>query len=286
MLPLESAANVFESAVEETKARLGKRSSVREHWPRSIQSTRLWRNMLSSQPAAFNLFGQFTDYRALGNPAAQELIPWIRTIDRAASEVEAVHLEWAPRPREHLDSGSAFDAFVVYAAGSKRRFLAIECKYAEKLTESFSAREQMRKTRDGTKVMKIWGDGYRDYTKECRLWVDDAWEPMDKRGLQQFWLNTLLAQSLLKRGKGDQSFEGGTSVVMAHAKDTDAKDAAAAVAKQLRPGNVQLVWSPYECLIEKLAQRTWVDDFRARYLDFTPVEQLLPQGDPRQKDTK
>ena len=90
-----------------------------------IDRDRLERNLLSSQPLAFNLFGHLR-----ATPDA--LLPWVRTIDAAASVVTAVKLEIAPT-RTPI-GGSAFDAFVTYVrTDGSQGFLGIECKYAETL---------------------------------------------------------------------------------------------------------------------------------------------------------
>lgn len=271
MLPLGSDRNICADVRDEALGRLAFKSTKDEYWPRSIQGTRLWRNMLGSQPMAFNLFGHFTDYRSGGHSRAQALAPWVASIDTEATDiqVESVHLEWAPDPKNHLGSGG-------------RGFVAIECKYAEKLDESFYPNRRRKKQRDGTTIAIPWGDGYRDYTDANGCWKTGWREELDAKGPQQFWLNTLLAQSLLLRPNGArEQFQRGSSVVMAHRHDREARSHCRKVALYLRKGHVPLVWSPYSALLDGLPEATWVQEFRRRYLDVAPVAHLLSDDDSR-----
>lgn len=84
-----------------------------------IDQDRLNRNLLSSQPACFNLFGPFVS-------APDELIGWVHSIDRDAVRVTGVRFEWAPPRADHFDGGSAFDAFLTYEGpGDGQRFLGV-----------------------------------------------------------------------------------------------------------------------------------------------------------------
>ena len=93
-----------------------------------IQQKRLRRNLLSSQPLCFNLFGYLGEHPAT-------LLPWVRQLSPDAEEVVDVALEWAPT--DNALGGSAFDAFVEYTLPGRRRgFIGIECKYAENLAKA------------------------------------------------------------------------------------------------------------------------------------------------------
>lgn len=110
-------------AAERAIARLS-----RSGGPGIIQEERLRRNMLSSQPLCFNLFGYLSEHPAT-------LLPWVRQLSPDAAEVIEVRLEWAPADKPL--GGSAFDAFVEYAlSGGRRGFFGIECKYAENLARA------------------------------------------------------------------------------------------------------------------------------------------------------
>ena len=222
-----------------------------------IERDRLFRNLLSSQPACFNLFGPFVS-------TPNRLLRWIRTIDEDAAAVTGVRFEWAPPRGEHFDGGSAFDAFVTYETGdARRRFVGVECKYAENLaSSSIDVR-----------------DVYRTFTAESEMWAAGAAEHLDIAQFRQFWLNTLLAQSLALRS---DEFDAGTTVVVAVSTDTSALQAVDQVRAELVEPDRWLRWMPYETILAAVDDD---DDWRAaffrRYLDFTPVRHLLSADDPR-----
>jgi hypothetical protein len=69
---------------------------------------------------------------------------------------------------------------------------------------------------------------------------------------------------------------------MACAADRSAFDATQAVRAELVDPDTWLQWSPYEQLLDTVADVDgWRDLFQRRYLEFTPVEALLSEDDPR-----
>lgn len=225
-----------------------------------IEEDRLVRNLLSSQPACFNLFGPFVD-------EPNRLLPWVQRIDAEATSVSEVRFEWAPPKAEHFGGGSAFDAFVAYRAGEAERFLGVECKYAENLAASpYKPR-----------------DVHGDWTTPAHGWRDDALDRLQARHRWQLWLNTLLAQSLVAK---DQRWDDGTAVVVACAADEKAKAATDEVRVELDEPDRWLRWSPYEDVLTAVGDAGpdgWANRFRRRYLDFTPVAHLLASGDSRRR---
>ncbi len=187
-------------------------------------------------------------------------------------EVESIEFEWAPPPEEHFRGGSAFDAFVVYRGGGRRGFVAIETKYAEDLAGQ--APQRIR-------------DVYVDYTREKGWWRDGAEHRLMAPATRQFWLNVLLAQSLVDRGNG---FDEGCSLVLTCHDDRSALDATVAVASELIDDSTAAAaispqWSSFEDVLaasdEVRDLDAWRSAFRRRYLDFTPVRHKLGPGDPR-----
>ena len=69
----------------------------------TLEPTRLKKNMLSSMPVCFNLFGALR-----GEPGLLELIR--TTLDPEATSIVRVDCEWAPPPAEALSDKTAFDA--------------------------------------------------------------------------------------------------------------------------------------------------------------------------------
>ena len=98
-----------------------------------VEPFRLLRNMLSSQPMCFNLFGELA--LDLENAAESVQALWGTSVTR----VTCIRFEWAPEPAaEYLDDGTAFDAFIEYETDEGRMgFIGIETK----LSERFSPKE-------------------------------------------------------------------------------------------------------------------------------------------------
>ena len=222
-----------------------------------IERDRLFRNLLSSQPACFNLFGPFV-------AAPNRLLRWVQTIDEDAAVVTGVRFEWAPPRDQHFDGGSAFDAFVTYETGDARpRFVGVECKYAENLASSSI---EVR-------------DVYKSFTAQSGLWADGAADRLNVPSMRQFWLNTLLAQSLAVRG---DEFDAGTTVVVSVSSDMSALQAVNDVRAELVTPDKWLRWMPYETVLAAIDDDDdWRTAFVRRYLDFSPVQHLLAPSDPR-----
>lgn len=206
----------------------------------------------------FNLFGHFQE-----QPERNALLGWVRRHDAAASKITRVEIEWAPPSKEHFGGGSAFDAFVEYEIeGDHLGFLAVECKYHEHLPR--------------TDVKSVRAT-YREFTEAHGLWSRGACKRLDRTGLRQFWLNTLLAQSLLRTGQ----YASARSVIIACAEDRSARDACAAVRSELTDPHT-LAWDPWEAVVASIdGHDAWRDLFVSRYLDFRPVTHVLADGDPR-----
>lgn len=221
-----------------------------------IQRDRLYRNLLSSQPTCFNAFGLF-----VAEPKG--LLRWVRTIDEGADQVIRVRFEWAPDRRRHFGGGSAFDVVVEYGSGGSRRMIGVECKYAEDLAANERA------------VRSV----YTSYTAQSERWADGAGEALALPGLWQFWLHVLLAQSITDN---EPAWERATGVVMGCVDDQAAVDATRAVRERLVEPDRWLQWSSYEDLLSAADGPTsWREQFRRRYLDFTPVQALLRDDDSR-----
>jgi hypothetical protein len=260
MLPLDVPrdSNFFPGVIDEVDFRLAQRG-----WGGLISPDRLFRNLLSSQPATFNVFGYLKHH-----PVA--LLAWIRSLGVNAAEVTDVRIEWAPaRP-----GGSAFDAAIFYRPSHSdgRGLVGVECKYAENLDQQNDRPGQI--------------DDYDRATRSNGLWRPGAAERLHERRLVQLWLNALLAQSCAI--EGDERIVEATVVMMSLAADRAALDATARVQAELVEPNWGLTWSPYEALLAAVPDdpetERWADWIRRRYLDFTPVADAMAPDDPRQSD--
>ncbi len=222
----------------------------------TLDLDRLWRNMLSSMPLCFNLFGALRKHPAA---AARGLGS---ALDLDIHEILIVKVEWAPDPDVHLKDRTAFDAFVRYRTGGGRRaFLGVETKY----TEPFSQRRHTSDRYDA--ITKDPASGFK-LGAECRLV-----EPVTN----QLWRNALLVHSL----RSTDEFDDGHVVVLSCDGDSGAQAAIERVANDLRDPPALLRSVTYEALVSELVQEadlsSWAAEFRRRYLELTPV---LPEGSP------
>jgi hypothetical protein len=217
---------------------------------------KLFRDLLSSQTLCTNVLGEFSQ-------TPDDLLPWIRTIDPDATAVTELQLLYAPKKKLAVGGGQPYSAFIDYVVGDARRFFAIDCVYAEDLADSKIA---VRPT-------------YVEFTNESPAWRDGASRRLDRVNLRQFWLDTMLVQSLVEK----DVYDDGRVVVMACAADPDVRVATDLVRGELLEPE-WLVWSPLETVVDTLAEGRpkWAEWIRTRYLDFSPVAPLLPANDPRQ----
>jgi hypothetical protein len=213
----------------------------------TLNKDRLSRNMLSSMPMCFNIFGSLRDHPHLGG-----LLGELFDIDIAS--VDGVECEWAPEKTTHLNDRTAFDAFIVYRdSGGRSCFLAVETKY----TEPFSQKEYDSQL-------------YREVTAGTGFFREGASEHLVGRATNQMWRMAMLAASMLHRG----DFEIGSVAVLSLADDRRARAAVDGV----RTHVVDKAFVKFASL-EDLAEmanrfeglRMWANDFSTRYLDLAPV---------------
>jgi hypothetical protein len=236
-----------------------------------VSDDRARRNLLSSQPLAFNAFGPF-----INNP--RPLLPWLRTVDPDASDMASVRLEWAPPKQETFGGGSAFDVFVTYRAGASRRMLGIECKYAEDLSKTSIKSIRDYRYKKGPRVGQRPPSyvQYESFTDGSGHWKPNAADQLDVPRLRQFWLNTMLCQRVAET----RGYESQISLVLTCQHDTAAWAATRDVRAQLA-NPAELKWYSYEALLGTLTHLDWASEFVRRYLNFSPVLDHLAPDDPR-----
>jgi hypothetical protein len=221
----------------------------------------LFRSLLETQVLIFNLVGEFVT-----QPNA--LLPWVQTIDATAAEVLEVRIEWQPDRRLHHGGGPGFDAFVEYRSRLRgaRRFLALECTYAED-PERSSLTAKPR---------------HFEATEASAQWRRGAPRRLDRAPLRRYWIPTLVAQSLVEQG----DYDAGRVVAMSCAANPDPKFATNYVRAELVDPDSSLVVSSLDAFVDALAEShpDWSGYMRSRYLDFGPVLHLLEPDDPRRRE--
>ena len=215
----------------------------------AVEPFRLLRNMLSSQPMCFNLFGQMALDLDLGTVLARAL--WGTHIER----LTAVYFEWAPTPRsEYLNDRTAFDALIKYESKAGPGFVGIETK----LSEPFSPGEYDRHE-------------YRRWMGVNGPWRDDAHPQCSKRPYNQLWRDHLLAWALLSHRASD--YVHGCLTVVHHPDDGQCLSAIGGYRELLRGaatfqafdlGEIVSAWRPH---LPK-----WAARFEERYLALAKSE--------------
>ena len=153
--PQQTSARRFGSMLDEGPAEDGKNfltptifEMARERLAESsgvVEPFRIERNMLSSQPMCFNLFGELKRDPELATRLVRAL--WGKDLaalwgsDKA--QVTGVRLEWAPEDKEeYLNDNTAFDAFIEYEMeGGGKGFIGVETKLTEPFSRDFNDRE-------------------------------------------------------------------------------------------------------------------------------------------------
>ena len=209
----------------------------------TLEPGRLRRNLLSSMPLAFNLFGAlrrlptFLDLvRALWAPEAKELLD--------------VQCEWSPRPKsDYLNDNTAFDAAIWFRDDENNKvLLGIEVKYTDDFSKTMYDTDRYRAVSD--------------------LWFErDAVELLKQPATNQMWRNTLLAASIGAKGDVDRALVG----MLTLADDKAATTAATIISQHLLPSHADRLRT---ATIEDAANRAraipsllpWADMFGPRYL--------------------
>jgi hypothetical protein len=213
-----------------------------------IQRTRLWADLLSSQPMCFNLFGELAADLELATRAAQAW--WPGRVER----VTELRFEWSPgrRDRRYLDNRTAFDAVLMHSTpDGGRGFIAIETKYHERAVRPKPLRAHRL-------------ERYTEVAERSRAFPTDWREALAQTSLQQIWLDHLLALSMLHQ------WDTGLFVLIYPAANTSMASIATRYATRLRDTST-FEYRTLEEMINQLRLTTnavWVAAFEDRYLDF------------------
>ena len=235
-------ADIFELAKQRVATRTG-----------AVDEFRLMRNMLSSQPMCFNLFGML----ALNHDMATDMVRalWGAHVKR----VTDVRFEWAPQPTgEYLDDQTAFDVFIEYKGdGGQAGFIGIEAK----LTEPFSQRHYDKLT-------------YRRWMTPDSPWRGASREAVADIQHNQLWRDHLLAWSMLRHPS--RRYRSGHLSVVFHPEDHRCRSVIDRYRRLLRSHatfsafdltQVVSAWRPFA--------GAWLDTFAERYLALNASDQRL-----------
>jgi len=147
-----------------------------------ISEDRLYDNLLSSQPLAFNFFGFLKS-----NP--ELALAFIKTIRPEITEIEKIVFEFAP---DSTPDHSAFDFGFIVKSNVGRGFLGFECKY----TDTFSYKRAKSKVNYGDEGDIRYKDYHPIYLANRERLPDDYFSYVRDKRFNQLFRNELLALQL------------------------------------------------------------------------------------------
>ncbi len=223
-----------------------------------LKKDRLLENMLSSQPLAFNLFGELSLDKVLAAKVFKSLFP-DRIID-----VICIQFEISPGRGDKSYTGdhSAFDVFVEYDGIKGKGFIGIEVKYAETLNDVPAS---------------IKGKKYKEVAETSNVFTANGIKYLCTmpESLEQIWRDHLLALSILQHPS--QKYQEGFFLYLYPKGNKECSEALSKYRKYLKsenPGENGIHSIEMETLVEYIKQLTsadWIDKFYNRYLNFDKI---------------
>lgn len=224
----------------------------------AIETDRLYRNLLSSAPLAFNLFALLKLDTAFATQVLRLAIPDF------AGTVTQILFEHSPgrgHPAFTADF-TAFDVLIRYRTDDGRRgFIAVEQKYSETLNET------AQPTRPHFDAL----------SHESALYEDPNSATLRINPCQQLWREHLLAASMIQRGLYDE----GAFVVIAPRLNWYAQNGIAAYARHLKkpgnhgPGFVGMYLERFIEAIGTAGAPEFAQRLHQRYCNFARIDQII-----------
>ncbi|HCP47775.1 MAG TPA: hypothetical protein DIU15_17170 [Deltaproteobacteria bacterium] len=216
----------------------------------ALDEDRLWRNLLSSMPLCFNLFGRL---RAAPESGARVLAS---ATGLDVAKIDELEVEWTPDGGHPLGDRTAFDAWVAYRDSyDNRGFFAVETKYTEPFSRGVYDRPRYRE-------VTAWPDAG---------FLPGAAEMLRGTATNQLWRNTLLAAAVRREG----GFAEGRVLVVALGDDPHVARAMAVFRDAHEAPQTLVHVTTIEQLVaaarEEEPLAPWSESFERRYLDLSPV---------------
>jgi hypothetical protein len=221
-----------------------------------IDQDRLYRNLLSSMPATFNLFGALKLQPRLATAVLRRLCPgFVQKVDEVLFE----HSPGRRHPKFTMDR-TAFDAlFKISTSNGESAFVAVEVKFTESL------HEQPADLRPR----------YDELSSQSNLFVEPEHPALRTAPLQQLWRQHLLCASMISAGL----YTAGRFIVIAPELNRSAQEAIALYRTHLRAdGPVPFDAISFERVVQTI-DRVGAKDIAAllheRYVDYSAVDALI-----------
>jgi len=219
-----------------------------------IQPGRMYANLLSSQPMAFNLFAPLQRDLDLATSVISAMLPG------RCQRVTRVAFEWSPGRQDPTYTGdsSAFDVCIWFdTPKGEPGFVGIEVKYHENLGQK-ADRHRPR---------------YDQIADAMGCFAPESRQRLRQKPLQQIWRDHLLAGAY----RMADGFADGLFAYLSPAGNTECCDAVEEYFGCLTDRSTFEYW-PLESLVDAVRQSTdaaWINDFADRYLAFEKIDGLL-----------
>jgi len=225
-----------------------------------IQEPRIWNNLLSSQPLAFNLFGELKLNLELSTIVFQTLFPF-----RDIKKITSIEFEYSPGRKnpKYTNDSSAFDVFLTYENNANQNGLfGIEVKYAENLKDKAATHKEI----------------YEQISEKSGVFDLSNIQKLKEKPIQQIWRDHLLTLSLFIT---NNDYSIGDFIYL---YPNDNKECETGIQKYQETfnNNVDNYFIPLT--IEKLTKtiktncnEKWIIDFEDRYLNFSKIDKM-PAG--------
>jgi hypothetical protein len=225
----------------------------------SIDKARLARNMLSSLPMTFSIFGELRARPDHGLDVVRAFF------DPHAVAVEVMECAWRPAV-DVLGDRSGFDAAVITLRNDgSRHLVGVEVKYTEQFNRTIYN-----------------SDGYRQVHEYSGWFHPGTARPLVGPATNQLWRHSLLAAACVQnRVMGVSS---ASVVVMCLAEDPDAARALAGLSAALRDPQDHCRIVSLESLVAGMRdglgpKKEWAEAFEIRYLDPPLLYAELPDAE-------
>lgn len=220
-----------------------------------IGQPRIWNNLLSSQPLAFNLFGELKleDDLKTATAVFRELFP------NQVKKVTAIEFEWSPGRRNprYTNDRSAFDVFVEYDSLSENKcFFGIEIKYAEHMDD------QPARLREE----------YDRVSNDMGIYKSESLDDLKNTSLQQFFRDHLLVGSMFKT---NNDYNLGDFIILYPEGNIECEELIEKYVKTFARDNNYFIPLTIEIFYKVLSDKSdvnWIKEFYERYLDFNKIK--------------
>lgn len=246
---------IVKNEVELNRNRKGKDKKV-------ISKKRLYENLLSSQPLAFNLFAELiTNDFELANIVLKQIFP-NRILNITSIEFE---VSTCRGDIKYTGDHSAFDVFIRYKGLKGNGFIGIEVKYSEHLLDNPASFKETYK-RVAIQSGKFTEKGIAEL---CGM----------PKSLEQIWRDHLLSLSLLPPINTD--FEEGLFVFLYPKDNQECANAFKRYTNYLKSpiesGIESLYMEDFISILKQESSEKWISDFEDRYLRFEKIYEVAKQ---------